>query len=160
MYTPKAKRIAQTPQYPPGWYPDVAAASKSKHEKPKTQSSEKPKATVSEKPKSQQGEKIKPKDKKAEAPKAKPPLVELCEKLEEATISPAVDPTIEISKKLKRLRKRLRESEQLEEKIKTGEVTNPDQLEKIARRKAFEDEIEQLEAERLRLRELKSSKST
>lgn len=71
------------------------------------------------------------------------------------------DPTVEISKKLKRLRRRLRESEQLEEKIKAGEVEiNADQLGKSARRKELEDEIEQLEADRLKLRQLKPNKNT
>lgn len=67
------------------------------------------------------------------------------------------DPTVELSKKLKRLRRRLRESEILAEKMESGEITNPekDQLEKISRRKDFEDEIEQLEAERLKMRQLK-----
>lgn len=64
---------------------------------------------------------------------------------------------MELSKKLKRLRRRLRESEILAEKMESGEITNPekDQLEKISRRKDFEDEIEQLEAERLKMRQLK-----
>lgn len=41
--------------------------------------------------------------------------------------------------------------------MESGEITNPekDQLEKISRRKDFEDEIEQLEAERLKMRQLK-----
>lgn len=84
---------------------------------------------------------------------------ELSEKLQDVSLTTA-DPTVEISKKLKRLRKRLRESELLDEKIKAGEVTNSDQLEKSARRREFEEEIEQLEAERLTLRQLKPSKTT
>lgn len=160
MYTPKGKRVAQTSQYPPGWHPTAAVATKPKSEKPKTQPSDKSKPPPSEKPKPQQVEKIKTKDKKAEAAKAKAITVsDVSEKLQDATISPATDPTIEISKKLKRLRKRLRESEQLEEKCKTGDVTNPDQLEKIARRKEFEEEIEQLEAERLKLRDFRELKT-
>lgn len=73
--------------------------------------------------------------------------------------SSTTDPTIELSKKLKRLRKRLRESELLEEKVKSSELQNPekDQLEKIANRKTFEDEIKLLEAERDKLRKLKTS---
>lgn len=70
------------------------------------------------------------------------------------------DPTVEISKKLKRLRRRLRESEQLDEKIKAGEVANADQLGKSSRRRELEDEIEQLEAERITLRHLKPNKNT
>lgn len=66
------------------------------------------------------------------------------------------DPTIEISKKLKRLRKKLRDSEQLNDKIKSGEVVAEKvQLDKIARIVALEKEIEELEEERLKLRSVK-----
>lgn len=109
-----------------------------------------------DKPKPATGEKIKIKEKKESA---KVDVVkEMSEKLQDIALS--TDPTIEISKKLKRLRKRLRESELLDEKIKAGEVTNADQLEKSARRREFEEEIEQLEAERLKLRQIKTSKTT
>lgn len=85
-----------------------------------------------------------------------------------------VDPTIELSKKLKRIRKKIREVEILEEKVNTGEITpEKDQLEKIARKKKFEEvkrkvnisrsnltnfyyqEIAQMEKEREYLRKLK-----
>lgn len=54
---------------------------------------------------------------------------------------------VEISKRLKRLRRRLRELEILEEKITSGEIVKPqkDQLEKIQRRVDFAKEIEDLE---------------
>lgn len=52
----------------------------------------------------------------------------------------SVDPTIELSKKLKRIRKKFREVEILEEKVNAGEITpEKDQLEKIARKKKFEE---------------------
>lgn len=147
LYTPKAKRVAQTSNsgYPPGYHPGYQP-SPSNVTKPKT-----------EKPKSQ-ADKVKIKEKKEV--KVVEPVQEISEKLKETSMSD-VDPTIEISKKLKRLRKRLRESELLDEKIKAGEaMPNPDQLEKCARRKEFELEIEELEAERLKLRKLKSNKNS
>lgn len=57
---------------------------------------------------------------------------------------------IEISKRLKRLRRRLRELEILEEKINSGEIAKPqkDQLEKISRRGELVKEIEELEKTR------------
>lgn len=86
---------------------------------------------------------------------------EISEKLQDITVS-SDDPTIELSKKLKRLRKRLRESELIDEKIKAGEAGNVNsfQLEKSRRIKEFEDEIEELEAERLKLRQLKANKNS
>ena len=138
-YTPKAKRVAQS-TYPPGWHPTEATVSKNKAEKPKPPISDK----------------VKIKEKK-EVIKDKV-VEDLSEKLQDISVSSA-DPTIEISKKLKRLRKRLRESELIDDKIKAGDVAsvNASQLEKSARRKEFEEEIEQLEAERLKLRQHKAN---
>lgn len=61
---------------------------------------------------------------------------------------------LEISKRLKRLRRRFRELEILEEKINAGEIANPqkDQLEKIQRRVDFLKEIEDLEKVREQLK--------
>lgn len=65
---------------------------------------------------------------------------DLSEKLQDKLQISSADPTIEMSKKLKRIRRKLREVEILDEKIKTGEITaEKDQLEKIARRKKFEE---------------------
>lgn len=172
LYTPKGKRVqAQSSQYPPGWNPAAAAAQSNvpkprtekpkptQNEKPKLQQPEKPKVKQADKPKPQQADKPKPQQPAKKKPEvAKPDRVEeVSEKLKNVAVSSvASDPTIEISKKLKRLRRRLREAEQLEEKLKSGaETPNADQLDKIARRKEFEDEIEQLEAEREQLRKLK-----
>jgi hypothetical protein len=137
---PTTKAKAPKPRPPPA-------------DKANSQAIEKPKAPVDKS--KQTAEKSKLKEKKEVAPKANP-VDEISEKLEDSS----VDPTIEISKRLKRLRRRLRESEQLEEKIKSGEMTNPDQLEKCSRRKELEDEIDQLEDERNKLRQLKASKNT
>lgn len=61
---------------------------------------------------------------------------------------------LEISKRLKRLRRRFRELEVLEEKINAGEIANPqkDQLDKIQRRMDFMKEIEELEKVREELK--------
>lgn len=95
----------------------------------------------------------------APASKAKPcvkkdSVNEMTKQLEKVELtSDKGDPTIEISKKLKRLRKKLRDSEQLADKIKTGElVADKIQLDKIERCKALEKEIEELELERVKLR--------
>lgn len=167
LYTPKGKRNLAQPStgYPPGWHPSAATSattSKAKAQKPKvvaaertsSQAIEKPKVPA-HKPQPQTAEKSK-KEKKDVASKADP-VEEINEKLQDASL---IDPTIEISKRLKRLRRRLRESEQLEEKIKSGEMTNSDQLEKCSRKTEIEDEINQLEDERNKLRQLKASKNT
>ncbi|XP_068123681.1 partner of Y14 and mago [Hyperolius riggenbachi] len=57
------------------------------------------------------------------------------------------NPAAEKTKKLKNLRKKLRQVEDLQQKIDCGEIKQPskEQLEKLARRKALEEEIEDLE---------------
>lgn len=57
------------------------------------------------------------------------------------------NPAAETAKKLKNLRKKLRQVEDLQQKIDCGEIkqASKEQLEKLARRKALEEEIEDLE---------------
>ncbi|XP_018417535.1 PREDICTED: partner of Y14 and mago [Nanorana parkeri] len=78
---------------------------------------------------------------------------ETIEELEKVNISEAKDkttnenPAAENAKKLKNLRKKLRQVEELQQKIDCGEITEPskEQLDKLARRKGIEEEIEDLE---------------
>lgn len=53
----------------------------------------------------------------------------------------------EKAKKIKNLKKKLRQVEELQQKVDSGEIKEPtkDQLEKLARAKALQDELEQLE---------------
>ncbi|OCT92827.1 partner of Y14 and mago [Xenopus laevis] len=57
------------------------------------------------------------------------------------------NPAAEKAKKIKNLRKKLRQVEELQQKIDCGEIKQPskEQLEKLSRRKALEEEIEDLE---------------
>nr|B1WB17.1 RecName: Full=Partner of Y14 and mago; AltName: Full=PYM homolog 1 exon junction complex-associated factor; AltName: Full=Protein wibg homolog [Xenopus tropicalis]AAI61580.1 hypothetical protein LOC549028 [Xenopus tropicalis] len=57
------------------------------------------------------------------------------------------NPAAEKAKKIKNLRKKLRQVEELQQKIDSGEIKEPskEQLEKLSRRKALEEEIEDLE---------------
>ncbi|XP_036026049.1 partner of Y14 and mago isoform X2 [Onychomys torridus] len=63
--------------------------------------------------------------------------------------SDAAEPaaTTEKAKKIKNLRKKLRQVEELQQRIQAGEVSQPsrEQLEKLARRRALEEELEDLE---------------
>ncbi|MGH0139845.1 UNVERIFIED_CONTAM: hypothetical protein FKN15_025734 [Acipenser sinensis] len=63
---------------------------------------------------------------------------------QEAHASSATDK----AKKIKNLKKKLRQVEDLQQKLDSGEVTEPtpEQLEKLARRKALEAEIAELES--------------
>lgn len=53
----------------------------------------------------------------------------------------------EKAKKIKNLRKKLRQVEELQQKVDSGEIKEPtkDQLEKLGRAKALQDELQQLE---------------
>jgi hypothetical protein len=127
--------------------PQVQAQNSQKVNKPTPAIVEQPKAEKVAKPKVVKVMKSTPKE-----------VVELTNKLENIDIVTETtdknDLTIEISKKLKRIRRKLRDSEQLDEKIKSGEI-NADkvQLEKVSRIPELEKEIEKLESERLLLRQ-------
>ncbi|KAM7411367.1 hypothetical protein PAMA_021388 [Pampus argenteus] len=53
------------------------------------------------------------------------------------------------AKKIKNLKKKLRQVEELQQKVNSGEITEPtkDQFEKLARAKALEEELQQLECD-------------
>lgn len=55
--------------------------------------------------------------------------------------------TFEKNKKIKNLKKKLRQVEELQARLDSGEIKQPtkEQLEKLARRKALEEEVEDLE---------------
>lgn len=81
----------------------------------------------------------------------------LAQQLAEASIG--IDPTIEISKKLKRLRKKVRDTEILEEKIKNGQIkAEKDQLDKISRKSELLQEIQSLEEQRKKIHEMRDNK--
>lgn len=70
----------------------------------------------------------------------------------QAASTTACDPpdsaaTTEKAKKIKNLKKKLRQVEELQQRIQSGEVSQPsrEQLEKLARRRALEEELEDLE---------------
>ncbi|CAO2581866.1 Partner of Y14 and mago, partial [Lemmus lemmus] len=64
-----------------------------------------------------------------------------------ASDAPDSAATTEKAKKMKNLRKKLRQVEELHQRIQAGEVSQPsrEQLEKLARRRALEEELEDLE---------------
>lgn len=55
--------------------------------------------------------------------------------------------TTEKAKKIKNLKKKLRQVEELQQRIQAGEISQPskEQLEKLARRRALQEELEDLE---------------
>ncbi|XP_041860946.1 partner of Y14 and mago [Melanotaenia boesemani] len=68
------------------------------------------------------------------------------------SVSPPVDSsaaTAEKAKKIKNLRKKLRQVEELQQKVDSGEIKQPtqDQLEKLGRADALREELEQLECD-------------
>ena len=59
-----------------------------------------------------------------------------------------IDPLVDIYKRLKRLRRKIRDIEVLEQKLNAGEKTEKDQFEKIERKHEIMKEIHELEVER------------
>lgn len=70
------------------------------------------------------------------------------DELSEALDGAAIDVRQEISKKLKRLRKKIREIEEIEAKRSGGEKLEKDQQEKIRKKAEVLEEIKQLEDQR------------
>ncbi|KAM4609815.1 partner of Y14 and mago [Polymixia lowei] len=64
-----------------------------------------------------------------------------------ATVVDDTSAAIEKAKKIKNLKKKLRQVEELQQKMDSGEIKQPtkDQLEKVARAVALQDELQQLE---------------
>uniref|UniRef100_A0A8I6ARN1 PYM homolog 1, exon junction complex associated factor n=2 Tax=Rattus norvegicus TaxID=10116 RepID=A0A8I6ARN1_RAT len=64
-----------------------------------------------------------------------------------ASDAPDSAATTEKAKKIKNLRKKLRQVEELQQRIQAGEISQPsrEQLEKLARRRVLEEELEDLE---------------
>ncbi|KAM4702416.1 partner of Y14 and mago [Discoglossus pictus] len=100
---------------------------------------------------------LKRKEKRKQEKGEKESVEEIRQELEQTNISqPAVisDGSLandnaagERAKKIKNLRKKLRQVEDLQQKIDSGEIKQPskEQLEKLGRRKAIEEELEDLE---------------
>ncbi|KAM7405147.1 hypothetical protein PAMP_012431 [Pampus punctatissimus] len=63
--------------------------------------------------------------------------------------SPNDSSAAEKAKKIKNLKKKLRQIEELQQKVNSGEITEPtkDQFEKLGRAKALEEELQQLECD-------------
>ncbi|KAG8452512.1 hypothetical protein GDO86_004339 [Hymenochirus boettgeri] len=99
---------------------------------------------------------LKRKEKRKQEKGDKESYEEILQDLERVTVSGAVvqkngapnnHPDVEKAKKIKNLRKKLRQVQELQQKIDSGEIKQPskEQLEKIGRRKALEEELEDVE---------------
>ncbi|XP_044730303.1 partner of Y14 and mago [Chrysoperla carnea] len=84
---------------------------------------------------------------KTEKEKEKEKANKLADKLSQVTIKESSNQTSDPAKRLKNLKKKLREIDTIEQKIKSGEIKNPikEQLEKVSRRKEVMAEIQKLE---------------
>ncbi|KAM9321368.1 partner of Y14 and mago [Gastrophryne carolinensis] len=141
------KFFKSKPSLPPGLSHEEPPANKThQHSKPETDT------TLSKAAKRNMKRKEKRKQEKGE----RESVEETRQELEKVNISENREPkdkvanenpAAEKAKKLKNLRKKLRQVEELQQKIDSGEIKEPskEQLEKLARRKALEEEIEDLE---------------
>ncbi|XP_048218342.1 partner of Y14 and mago isoform X2 [Perognathus longimembris pacificus] len=76
-----------------------------------------------------------------------PSALQISQAAPTAALDPDLAATTEKAKKIKSLKKKLRQVEELQQRIQAGEVSQPskEQLEKLARRRALEEELEDLE---------------
>lgn len=169
LYTPKGKRIAQANPYPPGWHPEPSSAPTKQTKQPQQQQQRSnPPAPPAVAKKDSNQTKVAAATAAAVTTEKPIRVMTKRENVEPANINKKIDDVtetmqnslkirddvVELSKRLKRLRRRLRELDVLEEKINSGEIVKPqkDQLEKISRRIDFEKEIDELEKQREELK--------
>jgi partner of Y14 and mago len=144
-----AQRTANNTGLPVGMCPQVAQQERAKREKAKQQAT-----AVAAKQQQQKASAVPGllvlNEKKVTA-KSKEPVVPkggggAATTMTELTNGVA-DMEMDAEKKLKKLKKKLREIETIEEKIRTGELKNPekDQLDKVSRKAQIVKEISQLE---------------
>ncbi|XP_076361416.1 partner of Y14 and mago-like [Tachypleus tridentatus] len=155
LYESKGKQwIKSKPAYPPGLHPEDIA----KAQQAQSSVNQIPGLTGTPTPNVSKSSKKKKKKKKQEVKTVDQNLTEDVTKLHicetgldrntESSENKACQETFsDPAKRIKNLKKKLREIVKLEQKIESGEITNPekDQLEKIARKGEIEAEIEDLE---------------
>ncbi|XP_012262902.2 partner of Y14 and mago isoform X1 [Athalia rosae] len=151
LYESKGKQFTKNqPSYPVGMSAEYVAAHKAKKEAQAAKLSPVPLLVL-------QNNANKKKKKKNNSK----PVEAITEELLKSTISEngkqdknsgsTANQSTDPAKRLKNLRKKLREIETLEQKLKGGELKNPEKeiLDKISRKSEVEEEIEELEARQL-----------
>lgn len=157
LYESKGKQWAKKPDLPPGMCPIVAQQMKEKRErelKKKSKTNPAPGVIVLPTGKSAASGKATPIPKEKSPSKvaqAKPvQFQEEVTKVAEAVENLDLDEKTELAKKLKKLKKKIREIEVIEAKLKSGELKKPekDQLDKVKRKKQILGEIKELEGQK------------
>lgn len=158
LYESKGKQFAKKPDLPVGLCPIVAQAAKAKRDKQLLKQAKAAAAATSAGNKSAPGgNHEKKKDKKGSSNEAsnksagqqskniKPTNVKgLCEAVTQIDLNSEED----VLKQIKKLRKKIREIEAIEEKLKSGELKTPeqDQLDKVSRKSSILKQIAVLDA--------------
>ncbi|XP_026884910.1 partner of Y14 and mago [Electrophorus electricus] len=153
------KFFKSKPDFPPGMNPEDAAAAKQQQvaavrggdrESEATGLSKTAKRNMKrkEKRKQQQGQGPAGGEAEALAKELEKVVVSAAEQQQNSAAAPAEPSTAtEKVKKMKNLRKKLRQVEELQQKLDSGELQNPskDQLDKLGRAQALREELRQLE---------------
>ncbi|XP_054645388.1 partner of Y14 and mago [Dunckerocampus dactyliophorus] len=155
------KFFKNKPGLPPGMSSSDAETPKQNQKIPGCADSDN--AGLSKSAKRNMKRKEKRKQQQQQEPEENPDVASLTVAVENATISAGSEPSHKVAaacgvpsddssaaekaKKIKNLKKKLRQVEELQQKVDSGEIKQPtqDQLEKLARAKALQDELEQLE---------------
>lgn len=147
LYESKGKQFTKKPDIPVGMCPLMVQAARDKREKQlKQQMQQQAKvskaASTLAAPSNQPSKKTTPANTKPAAPPAK--VLSITEAVATLDLNCEED----VQKQLKKLRKKIREIEAIEEKLKSGHLKSPeqDQLDKVARKAEIVKQITKLEA--------------
>ncbi|XP_062855131.1 partner of Y14 and mago [Trichomycterus rosablanca] len=145
------KFFKSKPDLPPGMNPEYAASGKQQQEAA-AQGKESEVAGLSKSAKRNMKRKEKRKQQQGQQ-EASGEVEEVTKELEKVSVAAEesadlTTATSEKAKKIKNLRKKLRQVEDLQQKVDSGELHNPtkDQLDKLERAQAIREELRQLEA--------------
>lgn len=148
LYESKGKQFTKKPDIPVGMCPLLVKAARDKREKQEKkqlqkllQQQQQPSGNPSP---AENKNKNKP---KSSAATAKKPAPQPVKSVTEAVASLDLNSDEDVQKQLKKLRKKIREIEAIEEKLKSGELKAPeqDQLEKVGRKAEIVKQIAKLE---------------
>lgn len=148
LYESKGKQFTKKPDIPVGMCPMMVKASREKREKQEKKLLQKQQQQQTPLTNGQTPLGVKKPQPKPTAQKKSTPAPLVVQSVTEAIASLDLNSVDDVQRQLKKLRKKIREIEAIEDKLKSGDLKTPeqDQLEKVRRKAEIVKQIAKLEA--------------